>query len=69
MTCPKCKRVGKGSGMIRYHFDNCKINVKRRAIVPGGQGKYQRLKASCVTCKKEMNTNIIKRYHGEKCKL
>jgi len=23
-TCPHCGKVGKGSGMTRFHFDNCK---------------------------------------------
>lgn len=23
-TCPHCSKVGKGPGMKRYHFDNCK---------------------------------------------
>lgn len=23
-TCPHCKKIGKGPGMKRYHFDNCK---------------------------------------------
>lgn len=24
-TCPHCERTGKGPGMHRYHFDNCKL--------------------------------------------
>lgn len=24
-TCPHCNKIGKGPGMHRYHFDNCKI--------------------------------------------
>ena len=24
-TCPHCNKVGKGGGMKRYHFDNCKL--------------------------------------------
>jgi len=24
VTCPHCNKEGKGSAMIRYHFDNCK---------------------------------------------
>lgn len=23
-TCPHCNKIGKGPGMLRYHFDNCK---------------------------------------------
>lgn len=23
-TCPHCAKIGKGPGMLRYHFDNCK---------------------------------------------
>jgi hypothetical protein len=23
-TCPHCGKTGKGPGMLRYHFDNCK---------------------------------------------
>lgn len=24
-TCPQCQKIGKGPGMQRYHFDNCKV--------------------------------------------
>lgn len=27
-TCPFCNKVGKGPGMKRYHFDNCKISTR-----------------------------------------
>lgn len=26
-TCPHCKKTGRGSGMMRWHFDNCKFRV------------------------------------------
>ena len=26
-ACPHCSKVGKGSAMIRWHFDNCKLAV------------------------------------------
>jgi hypothetical protein len=25
--CPHCGKVGRGNGMLRYHFDNCKIKI------------------------------------------
>lgn len=69
VTCPHCGRVGKGSGMIRYHFDNCKKEGPYKKAVPGGQGNYQRLRATCIFCRKEASVNNIKRYHNMKCKL
>lgn len=26
-TCPHCQKVGKGSSMLRWHFDNCKNRI------------------------------------------
>lgn len=26
-TCPACKKQGKGSSMLRWHFDNCRFKV------------------------------------------
>ena len=26
--CPHCSKVGRGAGMTRYHFDNCKLKPK-----------------------------------------
>lgn len=26
-VCPHCKKIGKGSGMMRWHFNNCKFKV------------------------------------------
>jgi hypothetical protein len=69
VTCPHCGKVGKGSGMTRYHFDNCRVEGLYQMAVPGGQGRYQRLRASCVSCHKETSVNNIKRYHEGKCKL
>jgi len=25
IECPHCGRIGKGSAMVRYHFNNCKL--------------------------------------------
>jgi len=68
VRCPHCGTVGKGSGMIRYHFDNCTGGSRRKNVTPNGQGKYQRLLASCIICHKETSINNIKRHHGDKCK-
>lgn len=24
-TCPQCKKSGRGNGMLRWHFDNCRV--------------------------------------------
>lgn len=69
VTCPHCGKIGRGSGMTRYHFDNCQVDEIYKIAIPGGQGRYQRLRASCLVCKKETSVNNIKRYHERKCKL
>lgn len=28
-TCPHCNKIGKGPGMKRYHFDNCKLKCDK----------------------------------------
>lgn len=60
--CTRCSFIGSGSGMTRYHFDNCK--GERKQAVPGNQGKYTRLRASCVGCRKELSISNITRYHN-----
>lgn len=32
-TCPHCSKNGKGPGMKRYHFDNCKIKDSSPAVL------------------------------------
>ena len=68
VKCPHCETVGKGSGMTRFHFDNCKGPSRKNKVTPHGQGRYQRLFASCIICHKETSINNIKRHHGNKCK-
>lgn len=27
LVCPHCSKEGKGNGMLKWHFDNCKKKV------------------------------------------
>lgn len=35
LSCPHCKKEGKGPNMRRYHFDNCKLNFQEEVLYAG----------------------------------
>lgn len=56
-TCPHCGKVGKGSAMTQWHFDNCGINRKHKS------GK----KKTCLVCNKTLSAGVIDKKHNENC--
>lgn len=33
LTCPHCGKVGKGSGMYRFHFNHCSLNTNQEMLL------------------------------------
>lgn len=52
--CPKCGKIGRGSTMSRYHFENC----GKPKIVKTG---------SCSKCGKICSLSNLARYHNDNC--
>ena len=41
VTCPMCNKVGSGSAMVKYHFNNCKFNLPVIPKIPKDRIKCQ----------------------------
>lgn len=62
ITCPHCGKTGKYSGMLSFHFDNCKQN-------PNFVAKEKEL-VTCPYCGKySTNKSNMTRFHFDNCKL
>lgn len=42
--CIHCGKHGKGSNMMRYHFDNCKLNINNKSNIIGNFCKWPKNK-------------------------
>ena len=58
-TCPHCGKVGRGSGMMRWHFDNCST-VKQR---------QKEEIVTCPHCNTSGSKGAMKAWHFENCPL
>lgn len=76
-TCPNCGKVGKGNVMLRFHFENCGNEEKRK--VPFTHNfktstnlelvkEWQATEHTCPHCGMFGRGSVMKRHHFERCK-
>lgn len=54
VVCPQCGKMGGGTGMKKWHFENCGAGPKTKIVC-------------CPHCAKEGGENIMHRWHFDNC--
>lgn len=63
-TCDRCGKTGRGSAMLRYHFENC-IGIREKPSTP----HHSTIEKTCPHCGKIGKGNAMNKWHFNNCRI